>query len=58
MLSGVDKEGLELLIAALHRRDQGRDFHEVGTRAGDDDYFKHDSSFKSQVSSFKFGTGT
>jgi len=35
----VNEDGLKLSAASFHRRGDGRDFHEVGTRTGDVDYF-------------------
>src|SRR5437588_9610129 len=41
MLSGMDRDGLKVAAAALHRRHERRYFYEVGTRAGDEDDLEH-----------------
>ena len=41
MLAGVNKNWLKLGAAPLHGRHERRYFHEVGTRAGDEDDLEH-----------------
>src|SRR5436853_3095668 len=54
MLSGMDRDGLKVAAAALHRRHERRYFYEVGTRAGDEDDLEHKklSAFSCQRSAF------
>ena len=41
MLPGMHQKRLELVVAPLHRRDNGRYLHEVGPSARDDDDLEH-----------------
>jgi hypothetical protein len=44
MLTRMNDKRRELSLAPLHRLHNGRDFHEIGTRTGDDNNFEHGGS--------------